>query len=1119
MDEAGPQDPSGWSSYRLLEQVGSCYQADLFLAEWAGAFSRAKGISLLRVRPDLLVDPEARAMLLEDLRRAAALSFFSIASIVDLWEGESGVAVATEAVGGTTLAEAARAAGRAGGASVLALETVVVALLDVCRALTFAHETVPGRGPVVHGDLRPEWILLGHDGTVKLTGFGFGRFLSRVSPDGSFCVWDGRCYQAPERLRSQALDPRSDVFSLGVILLEVATGTIPYGTDEPAWLLTLLESGTSPIPPGGREVSLDLAKVIRKACAVDPADRYPSTEALGADLHALLTARQVAPSTDVIRGALEALALSPLWRDEGGTAALALPGSQEVRVLGGDVLPRLLGRREAVDLIGEALAKADSGAGGAILLTGEPGMGRSRLLGEVERRVQALGPDRTVAWLPVSSHPAERTVGASGVLRLLAAAIGLDAGCDLVEVAEEADRLRAFGIDTETIAAIRGLLGLGERPEPARLSSLLTLAAVQCLSSLSWERTTVIAWDDVDLSDEASLAALVDLAGRLRSLRVLALLTARPAFEVGLEEAGVDRIVLGPLGRSECEALALGLVPDAIEVEARVLDELRELSGGSPLLLAELLRLLLGCRRLAIDEEGRLARTETGAALPGLEEALAERLAAMSGEDRAAAVAAAVAGPALCDRVVAAAARITVDQAGEALVRLATSEGLLRRGPAGLEFAHERIAQAALASASAFSLRLMQERAARAILEVWSDPAEGMDAHAATLLAAASDPGAAAAVLLDGARRLELRGDVRGAAERYRRGLALARRSGTVTPEGELFLSLAEGRVTLAAFDLDEAERALGRAVELADGLRDAAAGTEARVTLSRVLTRQGRFAEAMSRAREALPLAESTGDRLALADVHAAMGESAQHQGLYGQDIEHVDLAMTIASEEGDPTRLGAILNLAVLHAAGVGAYDRTRDLLARAHEVAAAIGSPALSCELARAEGLLLIYTGELEASLEVNLAGVERARELGLTELEVTMLHNCGDAHLRLGHPREAHYYFSESRRLARASHVDRLTEANEMFLGYLEASWLGLDEGMTRLTSAIERARRLGRAWNLAQGQTLLGAALLARGSRDRAVEALERALELASGTGVHFFVEEARALLEDAKAGA
>jgi tetratricopeptide (TPR) repeat protein len=285
---------------------------------------------------------------------------------------------------------------------------------------------------------------------------------------------------------------------------------------------------------------------------------------------------------------------------------------------------------------------------------------------------------------------------------------------------------------------------------------------------------------------------------------------------------------------------------------------------------------------------------------------------------------------------------------------------------------------------------------------------------------------------------------------------------------------------------------------------------------LLKLLAKQNKFEDAIEHAKEAIPLAEQSGDRLTLARAYGGLAEIYQGWGHYGPDLRYIEAAIRFASDTGELLQLGHFLQLAAMHAAGVGETERTKSLLERARPIAKASNDPLLVCQLLKAESLLHTFSRDFEKALEISLEAAEKAHENDLLELEIICLHNAGDAHLRLGRPREALYYFNESVRRSKAARFDRLTQTNEIYIGYVEAAHMGDIEGLDRLKAAIEKARHDRRIWNLQEGNQLVGRILLAWGDRAGAVQYFEEAAEHAKDSGIAFFIEEATYWLSQAR---
>lgn len=1123
-DSSGRDDHN--RSYRLIRPLGEMFHCEVYLAEWSGVEGFVKQLTIWHVRPELCVDPQSVEVLLDGLKSAAALSASTASQILDVWWQDSRIAVSAEHVSGLSMGAAMGMA--ADKDELLPIDVVLKALLDVVHALEQAHDPETRAGTVYHGDLRPDSVLFGYEGAVKVTGFGFASFLPMISDDGAWCTWNGRCYQPPERFFGTQATPETDVYALGAILLEAATGIIPYGSGNPAEIIRRLRAGESALPRDRSGIQPDLAEVIARACARDPRDRYPSMTELAADLYRLQIERRRAASGPPtrLRDLLRTLESPSERRAKAESAQMQSMPSHKSQVLKAPrlaqvsnsppvTLPQrpLVGRTEVLRLISQALAGTNAGRGQAVLLTGADGMGKTRLLTEVAIRLSSSR--RKLAWVQVQCRPQDQSQRYSAVLRLLASSIGLAPETPIEQLAAQADRLRAFGLEESTLAAVRGLLGQGIPPEPAHLAGLMAQAIIQVLSSLSWEQTTIVAWDDAQWADQASMVCLGELLEQLQTIPVVVFATGPRGFTLPWAPRTIRAIELGPLSTRECKGLVLQRMEPAERVDPALMAALLERSGGNPSLLEELIELLVESSRLELDGQTVRLRAGTAHEVPDLQQGVRARFDTLDPDAATVAVIAALAGPALVPEVIARATGLSDHRVERALEEL-VNRRVLRSRRQGLSFPHEQLRQATLGAAGVESLNAYRAAVAQAALEVGGGKVRGWRAHAAQLFSEAGDLDRAADVLVEAAKLKESRGDLAGAAQQYSSALEMAEQDELFGPKEALRLCLKTGNAALHSLQLELGQRALRRAQSLAEELGNTGAGARARVMLCRLLAREGRLREAMDIVQEAIPLAEESGDPLILCQVYNAIAESYQQWGEYGPDFEYIEPALRLASESGDLLQLGRSLQLAVNHAAGIGKYQRTEELLKRARAIAHTSGDPLLTCQLIRAESLVNIFSGELEEGLERTLQGLELAHKNGLQELEVIFLHNAGDAHLRCGRMHEALYYFNESLRRSTAARFDRLTEGNDMYIGYLEATFLQAPGGWERLSAATETARQTGRIWNVTQGHQLMGRTLLAQGDIQGALGHFEESLRLAEASGVAFFVEEASSWLEEAR---
>jgi serine/threonine-protein kinase len=150
---------------------------------------------------------------------------------------------------------------------------------QILGALAFAH-----RNGIVHRDIKPHNIVVGGDGRLKVTDFGIARSgTSQMTEVGS--IVGTAQYLSPEQARGAPVDPRSDLYSLGVVLYEMLTGKVPFTGDTPVEI-AMKHLSQVPKPPSEwrEQVPHDLDAVVMRALAKDPEQRYGSAEEMDADL-------------------------------------------------------------------------------------------------------------------------------------------------------------------------------------------------------------------------------------------------------------------------------------------------------------------------------------------------------------------------------------------------------------------------------------------------------------------------------------------------------------------------------------------------------------------------------------------------------------------------------------------------------------------------------------------------------------------------------------------------------------------------------------------------------------------------------------------------------------------
>jgi eukaryotic-like serine/threonine-protein kinase len=269
--------------YRIQRKLGAGGMADVYLAE-DQELGRRVAIKILNSRhgnDDQFIERFRR-----EAKNAAALNHQNIVSIYDRGEAEDTYYIAMEYLDGRTLKELI--VGRGAAPINVAIEYARQILL----ALRFAH-----RHGIVHRDIKPHNVLVDGEGRVKVTDFGIARAgTSQMTETGS--IVGTAQYLSPEQARGGEVDPRSDLYSLGVVLYELLTGKTPFDGETPVEIAMKHLSNT-PQPPSKLrpDVPPELDMVVLRALAKNPNDRYQSAEEMEGDLDRVARGARVAATT------------------------------------------------------------------------------------------------------------------------------------------------------------------------------------------------------------------------------------------------------------------------------------------------------------------------------------------------------------------------------------------------------------------------------------------------------------------------------------------------------------------------------------------------------------------------------------------------------------------------------------------------------------------------------------------------------------------------------------------------------------------------------------------------------------------------------------------------------
>ena len=279
--------------YLLKDKVGTGGMATVYRAQ-DQVLNRTVAVKIML--PQYAGDATFAARFKQEAQAAAGLSSPYIVGVYDWGKDGDTYYIVMEYLRGTDLKSGIRSHG--------ALDPKKVAQIgsQICAALSVAH-----KHEIIHRDIKPQNIMVLPDGNIKVMDFGIARAKnSHLTQDNN--VLGTAHYVSPEQTRGQELGPTSDIYSLGVVMYECATGQVPFDGDD-AISVALKQVNELPVPPSQLNPNLDadLERIILRCMEKDPANRFQTADELRQTLNAYLAGRQVdVPEPTRVIGAVPA---------------------------------------------------------------------------------------------------------------------------------------------------------------------------------------------------------------------------------------------------------------------------------------------------------------------------------------------------------------------------------------------------------------------------------------------------------------------------------------------------------------------------------------------------------------------------------------------------------------------------------------------------------------------------------------------------------------------------------------------------------------------------------------------------------------------------------------------
>ena len=896
MNEAR-RKPDTIAHYRLIREIGRGGMSVVYLAEDL-QLPRKVAIKLLTSsraeNPDIL-----RRFSLE-ARAASGLNHPNIVTIHEIGEAPSGRYIVMEFVRGRTLRSLVREG--------YPLRKLLDVGAQVAEALEVAH-----RAGITHRDIKPENVMVREDGYAKLLDFG----LARIMPAGGQLAAEHAAdrtssgmligtvrYMSPEQARGEEAAAASDLFSLGVVLYEAATGVHPFATSSVLGTLNAIIA-QQPAPPSRLKNAIS-----------------PQLEALL--LHMLEKDARLRPAAGDVRRALAALT----GKEEGG-------GFEFSQLM--NLRRRTVGREKERERMAASYQLACGGRSQLLCVAGEPGIGKTTIVEEFLNELTLTGQPCRIG----RGRCSERLAGTEAYLPWMEALASLAGEGSVLTVPGPA---QPEGSMAARLASLAPAWRRQIAPQAHTHSSTQAAGAEEAapasqerlkrefclfLQETSRECPVVLFLDDLHWADASTVDLLAYVAGHFQQMRTLVVVTYRPSemllaghpflqLKPDLQARGICHELTPDFLRLEDVRRYLSLEMPINDFPAELAALIQVKTEGNPLFMTDLVRYLRD-RRVIAEQKGRwaLARPvpEIEGDLPESVRGLIQRkLDQLDESERRLAVCGAVQGYSFDSAVLAKALSLEATEVEDRLERLEKLHGLIRQVserefPDKTLTAHYRFVHVLYQNALFTSLKparkvALSRAVAETLLGFYGGNSAGAAAELAFLFEAAREWRRAAEFFLQAARNaMRLFAD-HEASTLARRGLEMAR----ALPDGderdrfELKLQIALGLALMSVqcYGSSEVKHAYERAERLCARSGDEQLAARVHFGLSVVYIVRSEQRRAKELIEANLQLARKRRDPVLLTQANWMKGFSAECLGQAALAVAYYREAIALAADVG---------------------------------------------------------------------------------------------------------------------------------------------------------------------------------------------------------------------------
>jgi len=836
---------------------------------------------------------------------------------------------------------------------------------------------------IVHRDLKPENVLITDGEQVRIMDLGVAKLQEAsiaLTLEGQFT--GSLLYAAPEQCEARDVGPAADLYALGVMLYELATGTNPFRRDDPVGIIkahiSLDPQRASDLSP---DLSLFFTELVATLLAKKPEDRFASAEELGAVLND-------GESSEWWAGREKHL----------HTVLAELPAIQVRRETG------IHGREKEMAVLAEAWQKAKEGEGNIVLLEGEAGLGKTRLVDAFMRSLG--GQDAHVLY---GSYPPSGGMGGIS-----------DAVLSKFGSSQLAESLRPYLTVTPSLIPVFTALVRHESPptgaEPLQGDALHSVCC-HLMKALAAEAPTLWILDDLNFAPIESRRVVLAMARALASHRILLLVTARPGIpEDELAHLGrlehFRKTTLGRLGARE----VIELLQDLFKSEGlaeKLGGKIAYKSDGVPFFVIELVRGLKDGALLKQLPNGSYVQTQqiTDIQVPSaVKDLIAGRLRELSKEERAILDVGAVQGFEFDPDLVARVREMKRVQVLETLADLERSRGIVRGVGRKYRFDQNQIHEVVLSDVSEALGEEYHKLIAESFIEredLTPEEADGEEAlFVAQHLLQGDTPKRGlpyAEPALDHLFNMSRHGAFVSLAD-----LALPRLRGAKKVE---LLTRKAGALS-SQLRSEEQRSTVEEAIEIAEKTGDPGVKANAYAAQSTFLSRMSEHEQGYETSKKAAAFAREAGDTSREAGASAGIGLHCWYLGRFDEAKEEWERSVVLARESGNRRVESSNTGNLGYSALAVGHYAEAKQRFDEGLRVRREANDRRSESNSEESLGIVMFGLGDLDAAEKHHERCVAIAREIGHPNEETIGLHYLGDVHHARGDDDEAARFYNQA-----------------------------------------------------------------------------------------------------------